>query len=412
MTLTTSSDGLDLIKHFECCHLKAYYCPSNILTIGWGHTGPDVKEGKSITQQQADDFLVSDIKRFEKTVNDSVTVEIKQNMFDSLVSFTYNCGSDAFRNSTLLRLLNSSDYEGAAGQFSRWVNGPNGPLPGLVTRREFEEKLFKKNGYPDGTSESKPKIIANIKARNNTVLKKEPTDSSSLSNEQKVSIPEGKEYGLVWMGQEADNHVKVSLAYNGGNWFIFAPHWDGIQSQSTSSSSGGRVLPVRYFSQRDNYRDASRTCFSSSCAMLLEYLKPGTLPGERGDDKYVQTVFGIGDTTEQWVQVSALKKYGVASRFVQNGSVDLLKREIDSGKPVPIGILHKGPSSAPSGGGHWICVIGYDESGFICHDPWGKLNDTTGNYDSTNGSSVHYSNSCIKRRWTVAHPNDGWCVLT
>jgi len=141
MSLSISGEGVALIKSFEGCHLTAYYCPAGVLTIGWGHTGPDVYKGQTITQARADELLKSDLARFEGAVNSYTTVKINQCMFDALVSFTYNCGIDAYKNSTLLRLLNLSDYEGAAGQFSRWVNGANGPLPGLVRRREAEEKL-------------------------------------------------------------------------------------------------------------------------------------------------------------------------------------------------------------------------------------------------------------------------------
>ena len=146
MSLSTSDAGIKLIKSFEGCHLTSYYCPANILTVGWGHTGPDVHSGMTITQEEADNLLKSDLKRFEESVNKYTTAKLYQCMFDALVSFTYNCGTDAFRNSTLLRLLNEGDYEGAAGQFSRWVNGSNGPLPGLVRRREEEEKKEQQNG--------------------------------------------------------------------------------------------------------------------------------------------------------------------------------------------------------------------------------------------------------------------------
>jgi uncharacterized protein YvpB len=74
-------------------------------------------------------------------------------------------------------------------------------------------------------------------------------------------------------------------------------------------------------------------------------------------------------------------------------------------------MLHKGPASAPSGGGHWICVIGYDEKGFIVNDPWGEITHSTGYYDSTDGEKLHYSYNLINSRWTVANPNDGWCII-
>lgn len=407
------NDGLNLIKEFEGCELTAYVCPAGVLTVGYGSTGSHVKSGMTITESEAEKLLKEDLERFVKVVNNETRANITQSMFDSLVSFAFNCGCDAYRNSTLLRLLNGNDYEGAAGQFSRWVNGPNGPLAGLVRRREAEEKLFRQDGFPDGSTTDKPKVVATITAKQGTLLKKEPIQSSELDDDQKVSVEEGKTYQLVWKGNSGDGHTKVSLAYGGGNWFVYDDHWKGIEPSTTPDPiPGGKVLDTPYFSQRDNYRDASRTCFSSSCAMLLETLKPGTLPGAKGDDKYVRTVFEIGDTTEAWVQVRALEVYGVSAKFVQNGNVSMVKKQIDAGKAVPIGILHKGPASAPSGGGHWICVIGYDEKGFIVNDPWGEITHSTGYYDSTDGEKLHYSYNLINSRWTVSNPNDGWCIIT
>jgi hypothetical protein len=69
------------------------------------------------------------------------------------------------------------------------------------------------------------------------------------------------------------------------------------------------ILNVPYYPQTDNYRDADRTCNSSSCAMCLEYFKPGTLVGAKGDDAYVQKVFAVGDTTDHSVQTKVLTSY-------------------------------------------------------------------------------------------------------
>jgi len=416
MTYSISSKGLDLIKQFEGCELKAYTCPAGVLTIGYGHTGPDVTQGQEVSQAEADELLKTDTIRFEKAVDRYVNVELKQCMFDALVSFTFNCGSDAFKNSTLLRLLNSGDYEGAAGQFSRWVNGANGPLPGLVRRRDAEECLFRRDGWPakDGESEEEAKtakVIATITAVQDTLLKKEPIQGSDLEADEKVNVAEGKTYQLVWKGKEGNDHVKVSLAYGGGNWFIYLPHWKGLEVETQAKVRGGKELSVQYFSQRDNYRDAGRTCFSSSCAMLLESLKPGTLPGVTGDDVYVKRVFEYGDTTDAYTQVKTLMSFGVESKFVQNASVETIKEQIDKGVPVPIGILHHGPAAAPHGGGHWIIVIGFDSKGFIVHDPYGELDHASGAYISTEGSSLHYSYEMINSRWTVANDNDGWAII-
>jgi hypothetical protein len=177
------------------------------------------------------------------------------------------------------------------------------------------------------------------------------------------------------------------------------------------------VLNVPYFSQRDNYRDASRTCFSSSCAMLTECLKPGTLPGTKGDDKYVQEVFKRGDSTDASVQVQTLKHFGITASFKTNGSLGTLDALLAQGIPVPVGILHHGPSSAPSGGGHWIIVIGKEVdpkapggAWYIVHDPWGSIDHATGTYPSTNGNRQKYSTNLISARWTVEGPGSGWFI--
>ena len=373
-----------------------------------GHTG-DVLPGQVITQAEADKLLREDVRKFEKGVDNYTNVPLNQSQYDALVSFTFNVGLGAYRDSTLLRLLNGSDYEGAAGQFGRWVNGSNGPLPGLVRRREAEERLFRQDGWPDN-EDTPPTDIVVIHAKQDTVLKKEIAQSTELDPDQKWNVAKGTELNVTWKGKEAEGHIFVTIEGK-GQWFIYADHWRGQGVQSDPpKAKGERVLSARYFSQRDNYRDASRTCFSSSCAMLLEYLKLA-LSWNQGDDIYVHRVFEYGDTTDAYVQVKALGSFGVTAKFIQNGSLDTIREQIDRGVPVPIGILHHGPASAPSGGGHWICVIGYDKSGFIVHDPWGEIDHASGQYINTDGKALHYSNNLISSRWTVANPNDGWAII-
>lgn len=166
------------------------------------------------------------------------------------------------------------------------------------------------------------------------------------------------------------------------------------------------VLSVPFYPQTDNYRDPDRTCNSSSCAMCLEYLKPGTLQGAKGDDAYVQKVFAIGDTTSHEVQTKVLSSYGVTSKFVKNLSFADLDRELAAGRPVLIGILHRGPLSAPTGG-HMLVVKGKKGDDYVVNDPYGSLNDGyTG--PVTNGKDAVYKKSDLVRRWTVDGPNTGW----
>lgn len=132
----------DLIKEAEGLELKAYLCPAQVWTIGYGHTGDDVWPGLTITLPEAEALLTSDLERFEGYVNKHVKVALSQNQFDALVSFVYNVGAQAFIDSTLLKKLNAGDYEGAADQFPRWNKSKGRVLNGLVKRRDKERKLF------------------------------------------------------------------------------------------------------------------------------------------------------------------------------------------------------------------------------------------------------------------------------
>ena len=161
-----SKVGIDLIKSFEGCYLKAYKCPAGVWTIGWGTTEPidGVKphEGMVITQKQADELLIKNLNGYENAVNEYVTYSINQNQFDALVSFAYNCGNGALKTSTLLKKLNAGDVHGAANEFLRWNKANGKVLNGLTRRREAERKLFLKE---------EEEVVKNIKINLNGVEK-------------------------------------------------------------------------------------------------------------------------------------------------------------------------------------------------------------------------------------------------
>lgn len=164
-------------------------------------------------------------------------------------------------------------------------------------------------------------------------------------------------------------------------------------------------LAVPFWQQTDNYRDANRTCFSSSMAMIVEFLSPEKLTG---DNDYVETVFSIGDTTDPIVQVKSLAKYGIIGTYRQNMDFADIDKELLAGFPVGIGMLHRGTLDAPTGG-HWIVIIGKTADGqsYICNDPYGSLMDGYQG-DVTNGKGVHYAVSILKKRWTAEGKNSGW----
>lgn len=144
--MKTSQAGIELIHSFESLRLKAYPDPGSKdgkpVTIGWGATGPDIKLGMTWTKEQADARFAKDLASFEIGVSKAVSVDLKQNQFDALVSFAYNVGLANFLSSTLLKMLNGGYYSNAALQFARWNKNDGKVMAGLTRRREAERKLF------------------------------------------------------------------------------------------------------------------------------------------------------------------------------------------------------------------------------------------------------------------------------
>lgn len=152
--MRTSPEGIALLHHYESCRLVAYPDPGSVdghpWTIGWGHTGPEVKRGLVWTQAQADAAFVQDLAITEAGVARLVRVPLTQGQFDALVSFAYNVGLDENHNgkaeglgeSTLLRKLNGQDYAGAAEQFLLWNKNDGVVMYGLTRRRTAERALF------------------------------------------------------------------------------------------------------------------------------------------------------------------------------------------------------------------------------------------------------------------------------
>ena len=139
-----SEKGLELIKNFEGCRLTAYkpVKAETYWTIGYGHYGPDVKEGMTITQEQAEKYLLDDIVGYERTVSDicSYLPKLSQNEFDALVSFTYNCGGGGLIQLTGNKTRTKSQM---MDHIEAYVKGADGKtLPGLVKRRKAEKELF------------------------------------------------------------------------------------------------------------------------------------------------------------------------------------------------------------------------------------------------------------------------------
>ena len=170
------------------------------------------------------------------------------------------------------------------------------------------------------------------------------------------------------------------------------------------------VMDVVYFWQRDSKTgQGERMCFSSSMAMALDYLRPEVI--EADDDWYLGIVNYFGDSTSSDAQVRAARSLGYDAIFRTNGTQRDIEDLVDAEVPVPVGVLHKGHIGHPTGGGHWICVVGHNNEEFICHDPFGEMDLVNGGYPKagpTDGKFVRYDKAALMERWLIASDSDGW----
>lgn len=155
-----SANCISIIKRFEGIRLQAYQDSVGVWTIGYGTTrinGVPVQPGMTITQQQAEQYLLNDLNNdFVPTVHTNTRALITQSMFDALCSFTYNVGGGNLRKSTLLKDLNGNKYLDCAAGFSIWNQAGGVVLQGLINRRTAEKDLFLAEGIPNSAGELPP----------------------------------------------------------------------------------------------------------------------------------------------------------------------------------------------------------------------------------------------------------------
>lgn len=369
--------ALPLVKEFEGCRLTAYPDPetgAEPWTIGWGSTiyanGTPVKHGDRISQEQADALLASRLERDCQLLAQRIPLwqQLSVNQQAALLSFTYNCGPNWFGNTGFSTLTKRL----RAGELEQ--------VPAAL--------MLYVN--PGGTSE------AGLRRRR----KAEAALWSASPIQGKAASP-----------------VRVSSNAPTGGGVIQHPN---------------PLVGVPRFQQRDSAQLAQRdrTCFSSSCAMLLEAIKPGTLKGANGDDQYLAVVQQLvvvdgkqqinGDTTDANSQLRALAHYGVTARLVQNADFQLIEQEINRGIPVPCGYIHRGPVHRPTGSGHWLIVYGHTPTHVVVNDPWGEPDLIHGTMLNAKGMGLRFSRLNFGKRWMVEPigggayryaPGKGWAVV-
>ena len=160
MARKISQSGINLVCKFEGCILHTYKDAVGVLTIGYGHTGSDVKPGMTITQKQAEDLLRKDLARFEGYVNSPlyvpVTAKLNQNQFDALVSFSFNVGQG-----NLKTLCKDRNLAQIADAIPKYCKAGGKTLTGLVRRRAAEQALFNKS--VDGSDDTKTEFTTETK---------------------------------------------------------------------------------------------------------------------------------------------------------------------------------------------------------------------------------------------------------
>jgi len=179
-------------------------------------------------------------------------------------------------------------------------------------------------------------------------------------------------------------------------------------------------LPVPYNSQRDSgTRQAHRMCFTSTCTSLVQYALPGKLVGPNADDKYLKILNDrYGDTTNSAAQIQCLRDhFGLkTATFRTNLQWSHIDAQLDARKFIPIGILHHGHVSNPTGGGHWLGIRGRKYVNgrlfYIVNDPYGELDLVNGGYGlgNNNGNGLLYSKENLDKRWRVKG-TPGWGIL-
>jgi len=377
--LPLTPEGLTLLKTWEGCRLVAYPDPatgSAPWTIGYGHTGPEVMAGLTITQEEAEAWLMNDVAAAERSLERLLSgVALSARQRDALISFCFNVGAGALERSTLRRRLLASEAVGSvlAEELPRWCKGPSGPVEGLRNRRAAE--LL--HASAEGTA---PIHLLD-------------------AVQHHWDLPHQREAWRLLQASLSDAQIRA-----------FAEKFRGDEE-------GVLQLDVPYLSQNDSVTgQGSRMCFASTCAMAAVFLQPQCLSGSgQRDDQYLALLQRYGDTTAAHAQVAALQGLGIQARFRRDGAMDDLLQQLKRGVPCPVGWLHKGHVSAPVGGGHWSLVIGWDPHTreLLMHDPNGEADLINGGYVSSaieSGQAQRYSERNWGKRWQVEGPGSGWWI--
>lgn len=421
---TVVDEAVELIKSYESLAerlpngmIGSYLCPSKVWTIGYGSTslkGKPVTSITTCTQAEAELQFQKDVQSAASYVSKLIDVPLDDWQFSALTSLVQNIGPSAFADSTIRRRINAGEdiLTASKAEFPRWIRGEDRQtLPGLVRRRQAELALMAKGN-------SRPTQLMDFR----------------LADAAK------HDRGLSWQ-KDAWQWLRSHAPQES---------WDAMQSALPAEVIEGfavrfrngldmpSVVPapkppvpatpnpltdIPRFTQRDSkwIAQRDRKCYSSTNAMLVEYLKPGTLPGPNGDDAYLARLQSLGGDTTEWpAQQRTLASFGIKARLVQTADWRLVEEQIKAGRPVPVGYLHRGPLWGPRGSGHWCLCYGTDAAHIWISDPWGEPDLVSGATLTQGNWQGRVTKLNFSKRWMVEPvgggvyrfaPGKGWAVV-
>jgi GH24 family phage-related lysozyme (muramidase) len=350
------SAALRLITEFEGFESQAYPDPASggdPWTIGYGFTrlgNQPVQPGDTISRQEADRLLDQGINSYAAQLADSVPYweTMHPDQRSALISFAWNLGVGFYGSEgfdTISRRLRDKDWPKVPDALCLYCNPGTSVTAGLLRRREAE--------------------------------------------------------GSIWSQGVSQLPAPIGYPSATSTATATAPCAPAAQPKPPAAKAHPNPLPVPYFDQMlMSDGEGWRECFSASCGMLAKFW--GKCADQNAYNAIRQT---YGDTTDAQAQLKALDHLGLDASFRMDGTLAMLKAEIDAGRPVAVGWLHHGASTAPSGGGHWTVVIGYDDTGVIMNDPYGSCDLVSGGYPGggnpydQRGRSDHYSYTNWLPRW-------------
>jgi len=225
-----------------------------------------------------------------------------------------------------------------------------------------------------------------------TVLKVSPLQSGQLSDGQKWNFAEG-DCKDIYTCEVAHSHWRLHLVEPVAQYhqlYVYSRHCELIEAED-GELPPAVTLDVPYKSQLDNWFNPTGACNVTSLAMCLEYLgaERRTRAGQFEDELYEYAINRGYSRHSPYDLAQIARDYGVSDRFVEAGSIDGIKAWIAGGNPA---IIHGYFTSF----GHIIVVVGYDEYGFIVHDPYGEW-FATGYRNDLSGAFLHYSYGLIRK---------------